>query len=468
MTGNDPAEPRPSNPVDRRVSEREREVALLQQAKQFTNEAMPDSEVRYRELFESTGDAIMLLGTEGFLECNQATLRLFGCGSRQEFISKHPSEVSPPVQPDGTDSRTAANERISRAYREGTHRFEWMHRREDGSDFMADVLLARVDLQSGCILQAVVRDITERKMVEQQLLEAHEMLEQRVAERTSELAAANEELKREVVERRRAEQDLALERFLLNTLMEHAPDFIFFKDRHSRIIRISKALADFYGLSDPEQAVGKTDLAFYDAERACKYMADEQEIMRTGRLTVDKEEDQLWPDGKVTWLLTNKVPLYNPNGEIMGTFGLSRDITRRKQAAAQLRAAMEEAEAASRAKSDFLANMSHEIRTPLNAIIGMTELVLDTKLTDAQREYLTMVSDSSESLLSVINDILDYSKVEAGKLELSHTTFDVREVLGDTMKSLALRRTPRGWNWYARCALRCPNGCSETRDVCGR
>src|SRR5690606_29730154 len=99
----------------------------------------------------------------------------------------------------------------------------------------------------------------------------------------------------------------------------------------------------------------------------------------------------------------------------------------------------EKAEAANRAKGEFLANMSHEIRTPMNGVMGMLELALDTPLTDTQREYLTMASSSAYSLLSVINDILDFSKIEAGKLGLEATPFDLRERVGGTMKSLALR-----------------------------
>jgi len=248
----------------------------------------------------------------------------------------------------------------------------------------------------------------------------------------------------DVTKRKEAEAALEQERYLLHALMDNLPHNIYFKDTASRFTRINKALARWFALGSASEALGKTDFDYFTDEHATQARADELEVMRTGRPLLDREEKETWVNGKVTWATTTKLPLYDEDGRVVGTFGISRDITEKKQAAEALRAAKEAAEAANRAKSDFLAHMSHEIRTPLNAIIGMTELVLDTRLDSSQQEYLRMVRESGDSLLAVINDILDFSKIEAGKLDLERVTFDLHESLGDTMKTLALRAHVKG------------------------
>jgi two-component system, sensor histidine kinase and response regulator len=177
--------------------------------------------------------------------------------------------------------------------------------------------------------------------------------------------------------------------------------------------------------------------------------------MRSGRSLVGTEEELVWPDGRRTWVSTTKAPLRNYRGEVVGTFGISRDITNRKLAEEAQRDAKEAAEAANQAKSDFLANMSHEIRTPLNAIIGMTELVLDSELSNVQHDYLQTVLASGETLLGIINQILDFSKIEARKIELETVPFVIRETFGDTLKALAYHAHTKGLElaWYVEPAV---------------
>jgi len=129
------------------------------------------SEIQYRTLFESSSDAIMILDDTGFLDCNQSALDMFGWASFAD-ISGHPSEFSPPLQPCGTDSRILADAHIATAFSSGSHQFEWLHKRMDGSEFPADVLLTAIQFDGAHLLQATVRDISARKQAEAKLRES--------------------------------------------------------------------------------------------------------------------------------------------------------------------------------------------------------------------------------------------------------------------------------------------------------
>ncbi|MCK5213758.1 MAG: PAS domain S-box protein [Candidatus Omnitrophica bacterium] len=135
-----------------------------------------ESEEKVRTLYDSSSDAIMLLDDKGFFDCNEATLQLFGCATREEFCSRHPADLSPPTQPDGTDSMSYARNNITVALKEGNKRFEHLHRRLDGTDFSAEVLLDAMVLSGKKVLQARVFDITERKKAEHALKKANKDL----------------------------------------------------------------------------------------------------------------------------------------------------------------------------------------------------------------------------------------------------------------------------------------------------
>ena len=252
--------------------------------------------------------------------------------------------------------------------------------------------------------------------------------------------------------------------------MENIPESVYFKDLNSRFVRISTKMAREIGLTSAVQATGKTDFDFFSSQLAEASMDDEQQIIRTGQPLLEKEEEETWEDGHRTWVITNKVPLRDRRGTVIGTMGISHGITERRLAEEALAQKAEElkrtnlaleeyakaAEAASRAKGEFLANMSHEIRTPLNGIIGMTELALETELTREQREYLETVRFSAEALLAVINDILDFSKIEAGKVELENVDFDLRDCLESTAQDAGAARRREG----AGAAVRREAGCA--------
>jgi PAS domain S-box-containing protein len=250
---------------------------------------------------------------------------------------------------------------------------------------------------------AVFDVITERKQAEAALQKAHAELEFKVQERTAALSQANA---------------------LLQTMMDHLPDQIYFKDAQSRFIRNSRSQADLMGLSDPAEVVGKTDFDFFP--HAQRSYEEEQALMRSGQPLIDIEEYVVWPDGRSTWVSTTKAPWRDKEGQIIGTFGISRDITERKraeQAIRQLNADLQEKaaqlEAANNELEAFSYSVSHDLRAPLRGIDGWSLALLEDyhdALDEQGRQYLDRVRSETQRMGQLIDDMLQLSRVTRAEM----------------------------------------------------
>jgi sigma-B regulation protein RsbU (phosphoserine phosphatase) len=168
----------------------------------------------------------------------------------------------------------------------------------------------------------------------------------------------------DVSNRHISEEAYARDRHLLATLMDHIPDSIYFKDRESRFIAVNRAMAGRFGMEDPAEILGKTDIDVFCADHAFRAMEDERRIVETGQPIVDLEEKETWPDGRVTWVTSTKMPLRDPRGRIIGSFGISRDITLRKRAELELERVAGELRSKNEALEEEL-SMARELQSAL-------------------------------------------------------------------------------------------------------
>jgi two-component system sensor histidine kinase/response regulator len=234
------------------------------------------------------------------------------------------------------------------------------------------------------------------------------------------------------------------EHLYMRTLLENIPDKVYFKDKDSRFLMVSRSFVEMLAKDPSDKIVGKTDFDYFTEEHARPAFEGEQRIIATGEPIVNLSEKETTPDGRVAWGLTTKIPVRNLAGEIIGTLGVTKDITQLKETEIELARTRDSAIEASRIKSEFLANMSHEIRTPMNGVIGMTGLLLDTELTPVQHEFAETIRNSADSLLTIINDILDFSKIEAGKLSFETLDFDLVETVEGALDMFAERARHKG------------------------
>jgi PAS domain S-box-containing protein len=298
------------------------------------------------------------------------------------------------------------------------------------------------------LFRSVQREMRARAGAETDLQRLNATLEQRVADRTRELSFQQDFLRR---------------------VIDLNPSFIFAKDADGRFVLANRALAEALGATT-DALVGRREDEFNAAhEQTREFRASDLQVIESGEELVIPEESMVDASGRQRWLSTIKRPILSPDGGSTIVLGVSIDITAHKAAEAEVRMltvdleqrvaertldlqesnrkleqARLESETASRTKSAFLANMSHEIRTPMNAIIGLTHLMTRESRDALQRDRLAKVGDAAHHLLQLINDILDMSKIEAGKLTLNRAEFSLDSLLSGAAEMVGGRARDKG------------------------
>jgi len=228
----------------------------------------------------------------------------------------------------------------------------------------------------------------------------------------------------------KAKQEAEQSASFIRAVFDNLTDRFYYKDRQSRVLGGNLAWVKARGANSIDELIGKTDADLFPGTNGLKKVEEEQMLMAGGRV-IRTRDNHLDSDGKMEYGETIKCPMRNEKGEVIGVVGISRNITKQVENEQHLIAAQQAAESANKAKSSFLAMMSHEIRTPMNGVIGAASLLLGTDLAPQQEEFVHAIQVSGENLLTIINDILDYSKIEAGKIELEASPFLLRGCVED-------------------------------------
>ncbi|MBN2007756.1 PAS domain S-box protein [candidate division KSB1 bacterium] len=248
---------------------------------------------------------------------------------------------------------------------------------------------------------------------------------------------------RDISERKEAELALLRSEETLQQIIESSPDAIEVADLTGNIIQCNQVAVRMRGYDTSDELIGMNVFSLVPAEshdQAKQLLSKlaEHEIVNNFEIIMTRKDGSIFPaEVSVSYVRNN-------DGEHIAFVGITKDISERKQAEIELRQAKEAAVAANKAKSEFLANMSHEIRTPMNGIMGMIELLLNAPITEEQQHYVETVQDSAESLLSIINDILDLSKVEAGKMVLINEPFNLRSKVYQAVHTLTTQAKRKG------------------------
>jgi PAS domain S-box-containing protein len=392
---------------------------ILARKKKNVDQILVKGEETFRHLVEAVKDyAIFMLDPAGHITTwNSGAERIIGY-NENEVRGKHVSIFYPT---NGVSTGTFSAEKDT-ALETGHFEAEVRRMRKDGTIFWANIVLVPLYNKEGELIgfSKVIRDVTHIKEFESRMLQLNEQLEQRVKERTRALEDREHQLR---------------------TITNAVPVLLAQIDRNERILFANEAFCNWFG-SKPHGIVGENFSSILGPDR---YPGNRPFVERALRGETTTYERLSRSGSRFASLAITLVPEFDENQNVSRIVILASDITKHKEIEDELKRAKEAAEVANEAKSAFLANMSHEIRTPLGAILGFSELMLNEKTPPAEKEKCVEVINRNGRVLStIINDILDLSKVEAGKLQIEKVNVAFGDVIHDIGSILNLEATAKG------------------------
>ncbi|MDV6220978.1 PAS domain S-box protein [Flavitalea sp. BT771] len=365
--------------------------------RRITERQLRSSESKYRDLIDNVSIVIYSTNVEGYIEYASAgALALTGYSPEDLIGKRYTFLVSPGFL-------QKVKEHYEKQFRKNIQEttLEFCTTTASGeTKWVEQIALLLIKDGRPIGFQCFVRDITDKKRMQQEL-EAYEF-------------------------------KLKENQLLLQSILDNTTSIIFVKGLDGKYIIANRRFMEILQV-DEKQLINHTDYDFCDAEQADHYRAMDEKVLQTGR-SVELEEKMSTANGHIHLLLV-KFPLRDNDNNILGIGGIATDITERVHHQHQLIAAKTDAEDARKMQEQFLANMSHEIRTPMNGIQGMTNLLLETNLSPQQNEFVAIIGRSVENLIVIINDILDISRIKAGKLPIEKIDFRLQDVL-DNVRSL--------------------------------
>jgi PAS domain S-box-containing protein len=385
------------------LEQRGAELRSLNDRLSVRNGLLESAEALTRGILETSPEAFVAVDERGLVRSfNSAAEALFGW-TADEVAGQNVSTLIPEPERSRHDDHLARYRSTGERHVIGTRR-QVTAVRKDGSTFPCELSIGEVRAASGLTFTGFVRDLSAQQRAEQALREGEARY---------------------------------------RSVVEGVKEIVFQTDAQGRWLFLNPSWTEVTGFG-VEEALGRGFLDSVhpdDRERNSALFAP----LISGEKDYCRHEVRyLTKDGGSRWIEVFARLTYGPDGLPSGTMGTLSDVTERRSNEAELLRVKEAAVEAARLKSEFLANMSHEIRTPLNAVIGMTGLLLETRLSGEQQEYVDTIRSSGKTLLELINEILDFSKIESGHLEILRGPFDLRECAEDAIDLVAPQAAEKG------------------------